>query len=69
MVGADYKYDEEARGDSQDDWFIVLISDSERSIYSIPISYSKVSLTNQTPICGTNLKLTFDLTGQVTVSR
>lgn len=44
--------------DSQDDWFIVLVSDTTADIN--PISYTKANLENEEAICAANIAIVVD---------
>ena len=60
----EYSVDEERTYDSQFDWFIVLFSEKEKLAKVIPIRSDRVPLSNDAPVCASNLKVTFDPTGR-----
>lgn len=52
-----YTYYEARAGDSQDDWFVLLVSRQEQTVKVMPIDYREANLKNTVPICSPRLKI------------
>jgi hypothetical protein len=52
-----YTYYEARAGDSQDDWFVLLISRQDQTVKVMPIDYREANLRNTVPICSARLRV------------
>ncbi|MTD93315.1 hypothetical protein GIW81_03075 [Hyphomicrobium sp. xq] len=52
-----YAYQQARAGDSQDNWFVLLVSEYNKTVEVLPIAYRQANLKNTTSICSARLRI------------